>query len=146
MRRMFAILICAAVPATAGAQDDFSHVKAKVGQHLLVTVDGLTASGVLTELTPRRIVVGDREFAPGPRLTIERDNGNTIVRYMWIGAAITAAVGFATGGLGAAVFAAPSGAFLGASAGVSRERRTLLYQSSDVPGQGVQPLTRRARN
>jgi hypothetical protein len=76
MRRMFAILICAAVPATAGAQDDFRHVKARVGQHLLATVDGLTASGVLTELTPRRIVVGDREFVPGPRLTIERDSGN----------------------------------------------------------------------
>jgi hypothetical protein len=141
MRRLLTILVCAAIPGRAIAQDDFSHVKAKAGQHLLVTVDGLTASGVLKALTPQRIVVGDREFVPGPGLRIERENGNTVVHDMWIGAAITAAVGFVTGGLGGAAWAAPAGAFMGASSGVSREGTTLLYLSSVAVAAAPQQLT-----
>jgi hypothetical protein len=83
MTRMVAFLICIVVPGVATAQEDFSHLKAKVGQHLLVTIDGLTASGVLTELTPQRIVVGDREFEPGPGMKIERSGDS-----LWNGAAI----------------------------------------------------------
>src|SRR5215471_11138072 len=99
MRRVLLLTICLALAGTAAAQDDFSGVKAKVGQRLLVTTDGLTMSGVLKELTPQRIVVGDRQFVPEPGMRIERDNGNVVVRYMWIGAGITAAIGLASGGI-----------------------------------------------
>jgi hypothetical protein len=92
MLRWLAVLMCAIVPARAWAQDDFSHLNAKIGQYLRVTDNDGKTAGVLTELTPQRIVVGDREFVPGPGLTIEKRGDS-----LWNGAAWGFAIGAVLG-------------------------------------------------
>jgi hypothetical protein len=91
--RWLAVAACAIVPARAWAQeDDFTHLKAKIGQRLEVTGAGAKVVGVLTELTPQRVIVGDREFVPGPGLKIEK-RGDPL----WNGAAYGFAIGAVLG-------------------------------------------------
>jgi hypothetical protein len=93
MVRSLAVLMCVIVPVPVLAQDDdFAHLKARVGQRLTVTAADATVTGVLTELTPQRIVVGDREFLPGPGLKVEK-----LGDPLWNGAAYGFAIGAVLG-------------------------------------------------
>jgi hypothetical protein len=138
MRTAGCLIICTlSVNASALAQDDFSYIKAKLGQQIVVTEDGLSVSGRLTELSAASMKVGDTEIAPRRGLKIERDNGNTTLRGLKFGAGIGAAVGFASSarygldsGIAGAVVAGLSGAFWGTLIGAAQDRRTTLYDTS----------------
>jgi hypothetical protein len=137
MRIIASSLVVVAVfaPQIARGQDDFSHIKAKVGQQVVVTEDGLSTSGRVTDLSATSMKVGDREIRPGPGLKIERDNGNTLARGMLVGAAIVgglAAAATPDAHVGGAVVGGASGAFWGALFGAVQDRRTAIYDTTAV--------------
>jgi hypothetical protein len=144
MRRVLAILICAAMPGRAWAQDDFSHLKVKLGQFVYVTdaAAGVEVSGPLESLSPWVLTVDGYTFEPKPGLKIERRGDS-----LWNGALI----GF---GLGAFLFypvvseVGPAGAFrpingclwagIGGLIDYAHVGRTTIYdRSSDAPGRSV---------
>jgi hypothetical protein len=94
MHRVLAIVICAAVPGSAWAQDDFSRLKVKLGQIVYVTdtATGVEVSGPMRTLSSTLLTIDGYTFQPRADLIIER-RGDPL----WDGAAI----GF---GLGAFVF------------------------------------------
>jgi len=120
------------LPAGALAQDDFGRIKAKAGQHVIATEDGLSIAGVLTDISASKLTIDNLEIRPAPGLTIQRDNRNRIGRDMLIGAAFTGGLGIALskGNPGAGLLAALPGAFWGSVIGALSDHYTLLYDST----------------
>jgi hypothetical protein len=85
MRRALAIVMCAALPTSASAQDDFSRLKAKLGQIVYVTDGntGIEVSGPLTGLSPSELSIDGYRFEPQRGMKIERRGDS-----LWNGAAI----------------------------------------------------------
>src|SRR5690349_11220836 len=90
MRTIAVVLALAARASTAAAQQDFSSIKLKAGQHARATEDGITLSGEVTAVAPDAIVIDGHRLQPGPGLKIERDRGHTGWKGMGIGGAIGA--------------------------------------------------------
>jgi hypothetical protein len=101
MRRALAIVMCAALPAGASAQDDFSSLKAKLG-YVTDANTGIEVSGSLTSLSPTELSIDGYRFESRAGMKIERRGDS-----LWNGAVI----GF---GLGAAL------AFCGVECGDQR--------------------------
>jgi hypothetical protein len=146
MRGAIAFVMFVAAPCAAWAQDDFSHIKARLGQQIVVTEDGVSVSGPLTQLSAASVRVGHTEIAPRRGLKIERDRGNTALRGLKFGAGIGAAVGFAgsaryglDSGITGAMLAGLSGALWGTLIGASQDRRTTLYDASSASEAGDTP-------
>jgi hypothetical protein len=136
MRRVLAIVICVAVPGSVCAQDDFSHLKVKLGQIVYVTdaATGVEVSGPLKSWSPSALTVDGYPFEPKPGLKIERRGDS-----LWNGALI----GF---GLGAFLIfpvvseVGPAGAFrpingclwagIGALIDYAHVGRTTIYNRS----------------
>ena len=119
------------LPASAGAQDDFGGIKAKVGQHVIATEDGLSVAGVLTDISVSKLTIDNHEIRPEPGLKIQRENRNRIGRGLLIGAAITGGLGIALSkGNPFGLYAALPGAFWGGVISASSDRYTLLYDST----------------
>jgi hypothetical protein len=121
------------LPAGAGAQDDFGRIKAKVGQHVIATEDGLSVAGVLTDISVSKLTIDNLEIRPAPGLKIQRENRNRIGRSLLIGAAVTGGLGIALskGNPGLGLYAALPGAFWGGVIGAWSDHYTLLYDSTD---------------
>lgn len=51
----------------------FTGLRAKVGDSVFVTQDGIIVNGPITALSPSRLVVGSREFGAGTSLKIEKE-------------------------------------------------------------------------
>ncbi|HKB12274.1 MAG TPA: hypothetical protein VKD69_16545, partial [Vicinamibacterales bacterium] len=88
---MLALMACVAIrmatPALAAAQTDFAALRLKPGKIVRVTEeDGTRTKGLLTNLTPDTIGVGDRTFSATRVARIEREGDA-----LWNGIAIGAA-------------------------------------------------------
>ena len=81
-----------APPAESASTPIFSSLRAKIGDRVFVTQDGVTVTGTIDSLSPSRLVVGSYEFASGTALKIEKD-GDPI----WDGAATGFFVGVLLG-------------------------------------------------
>jgi hypothetical protein len=93
MHRTLVVLLCAAAPAQAFAQDDFSRLALKPGQVIFVTDSTDTiVSGVASQASASELTVDGRRFTPATVLKIER-KGDSV----WNGAAIGFAAGAASG-------------------------------------------------
>jgi outer membrane lipoprotein SlyB len=62
---------------TQPATEDFSRVRLKPGQRVVVTERGVTFSGIVTTVTPNLIQIGGRSVSPQSELKIERE-GDTL--------------------------------------------------------------------
>ena len=142
MRRALAIVICAAVPVRASAQDDFSRLKAKLGQIVYVTDanTGIEVSGPLTSLSPTELSIDGYRFESHSGMKIERRGDS-----LWNGAAIgfglgavLAFCGVECGGQRMWVSRLESGLFwAGIGALIDHEhvgRTTIFDRSSDALG------------
>ena len=148
MRRVLAIVICVAVPGSVCAQDDFSHLKVKLGQIVYVTdtTTGVEVSGPLKALSPTHLSIDGYAFEPREDLKVER-LGDPV----WDGAAWGFGIGFLFGAvlvvpecsapqrawqcvLGPAAELAAIGAFIDWRI---KGRTTIYDRSSEAPGRSV---------
>jgi len=117
----------------ASAQDEFSHIRLKIGDTVYVTTSGEgELKGIVANLSASMLKVDGHEFSPAPNLKIERE-GDPVWDGALIGAGIASLASLfvyphSKDRVGVSLVAAGVGAFWGALVDFSIKGRTVVYK------------------
>ncbi len=125
------VVLVALISARASAEDDFSHIRLKLGDTVYVTTGGGVIKGIVSNLAASVLKVDGHEFSPAPNLKIERE-GDPVWDGAFIGAGIASLAALfvyphSKDRVGVSLVAAGVGAFWGALVDFSIKGRTVVY-------------------